>query len=375
MKDDSHRKLLFFVTEDWYFFSHRIPLAIAAKEAGYEVSVVTRVRKYGDVIREAGLKLIPFENSRSGVNPLNELVTLARLILLYRRERPDIVHHVAMKPVLYGSIAARVTRVPHVVNALAGMGWLFASDSGYARWFKPVTRWGLGRLLRSGIALVQNPDDAQLLINTGVPDLNVRQIAGAGVDLQCFHPQPEPDEVPKVVLPARLLWDKGVGEFVKAARMIKKQGIEARFLLAGEPDNANPSSIPMDQIARWVSAGLVEHLGWVKDMPRLLNNSHIVCLPSYREGLPKSLIEAAAAGRSIVSTDVPGCREIVQHGYNGFLVPPRDADTLAQSLVKLIKDPELRREMGMNGRILAERRFGIERIIQRTLAIYMETAA
>ncbi|MBQ26651.1 MAG: hypothetical protein CMH81_00700 [Nitrospiraceae bacterium] len=366
------KKLLFVVTEDWYFVSHRLPLAVAAKNKGYDVSVATRVREYGDVIRDAGLRLIPFELSRGGINPLQELWTLLRLIFLYMRERPNIVHHVAMKPVLYGSIAVRVARVPHVVNALTGMGWLFTSGAGAARWLKPIVGWGLTYLLRSGVALVQNHDDAQLLVQLGVPEARIRRIAGSGVNLQSFFPQPEPSGVPVVVLPARLLWDKGVGEFAIAARLLRQQGVAARFVFAGEPDKDNPSSVSGDQIFQWDEEGIIEHLGWVQNMPKLLGESHIVCLPSYREGLPKSLIEAAAAGRPIVTSDAPGCREIVRHGDNGFLVPPRNAEALAEALLQLIRDSSLRQRMGERGRIIAENEFSLEMIIQQTIMLYEE---
>jgi glycosyltransferase involved in cell wall biosynthesis len=367
------RKLLFYVTEDWYFVSHRIALAMAAKAAGYEVCVATRVRAHGDRIRGAGLRLIPFENSRSNFNPFKELWTLARLIRLYRRERPDVIHHVAMKPVLYGSIAARLAGRPRVINAFGGLGWLFSSGALVAEGIKPAVRWWLGRLLRSGTALVQNPDDARLLGQMGVPDTNIRLLPGSGVDLQQFRPQPEAQTVPMVVLPARLIWDKGVGEFVEAARILRKRGIAARFVLAGEPDRANPSAVPADRIAEWVREGAVEHLGWVEDMPKLLGESHIVCLPSfYGEGIPKSLIEAAAAGRPIVTTDTPGCREIVHHEDNGLLVPPRNARAVAEALVRLIENPGLRQRMGVRGRIRAEQEFGLDRVIDQTLAIYAE---
>lgn len=367
------RKLFFFVTEDWYFVSHRLALAVAAKNAGYDVGVATRVREHGEAIRAAGVQLVPFENSRSGLNPLRELLTLVRLIRLWRTERPDIVHHVAMKPVLYGSIAARVAGVPRVINALGGMGWLFTSGSGFASWLKPIVRRALGRLLRSGLVLVQNPDDARFLVQLGVPETRVRRIAGAGVDLRQFAPSAEPSGTPVVVLPARLLWAKGVGEFVAAARLLKQRGRSARFVLAGEPDAANPSSVSRNQIAEWISEGVVEHLGWVSDMPALLAQSHIVCLPSfYGEGIPKSLIEAAAAERAIVTTDMPGCREIVRHGENGLLVPPRDAQALAEALGQLIGDPALRRRMGARGRARAEQEFGLDAVIQQTLALYTE---
>jgi glycosyltransferase involved in cell wall biosynthesis len=366
-------KLLYYVTEDWYFVSHRLALAVAAKAAGYEVCVATRVRAHGDGIRGAGLRLIPFENSRSNLNPFKELWTVLRLIHLYRHERPDVVHHVAIKPVMYGSIAARLAGSPRVVNAFGGLGWLFSSGALTARAMKPAIRWWLRRLLRSGTALVQNPDDARLLVQMGVPDSNIRLIPGSGVDLDRFRPRPESAALPTVVLPARLIWEKGVGQFVEAARILREQGIGARFVLAGEPDRENPSAVPAECILEWVRAGLIEHLGWVEDMPELLGESHVVCLPSfYGEGIPKSLIEAAAAGRAIVTTDTPGCREIVHHEENGLLVPPRDARALSEALARLIGDPELRQRMGNRGRVRAVQEFGIARVIDQTLAIYAE---
>jgi glycosyltransferase involved in cell wall biosynthesis len=367
------RKLLFLVTEDWYFVSHRLALAVAAREAGYAVSVATRVRRHGDVIRAAGVRLIPFENSRSSLNPFGELWTLVRLIVLWLREKPDVAHHVAIKPVLYGSLAARIAGTPRVINALAGMGWLFSSGHGLARALKPLVRCALGLALRSGTVLVQNPDDASLLAGMGVPARLIRRIAGSGVDLAIFSPQPEPRGTPMVLLCARLLWNKGVGEFIDAARLLRERKIAARFVLAGEPDLANPSVVPRERIDEWVAEGVVESAGWVQDMPRLFAQSSVVCLPSYYgEGIPKALIEAAASGRAIVTTDTPGCREAVHGGDNGLLVPPRDAAALADALARLLEDPLLRRQMGARGRKRAEQEFGADYVNGQTLALYAE---
>jgi glycosyltransferase involved in cell wall biosynthesis len=366
---------LLFVTEDWYFVSHRLPLALAAQAAGYDVVVATRVRDCGDLIRGSGLRLIPFENVRSGLNPLTEIGTLIRLVLLYRRERPDLVHHVAMKPVLYGSLASRLAGHPFTVNALAGMGWLFTSGSGLAPLLKPLVRRLLSRLLSSGVALVQNPDDARLLAQMGVPESHIRRIAGSGVDLQRFHPTRAPDGIPVVILPARLLWDKGVAEFVAAARILRSKGVAARLILVGSPDPFNPASISAIQVSKWVEEGIVEHLGWIENMPDVLATCHIVCLPSYREGLPKSLIEAAASGKPIVTTDVPGCREVVINDHNGFLVQPRDANDLARALTLLIEDPSLRQVMGDRGRRRAEEEFALASVIEQTLALYGEATS
>lgn len=368
------RHLLFFVTEDWYFVSHRLGLAIAARNMGMRVTVVTRVREHGAVIEREGIRVIPFEIARSGTNPLRELGTIARLIQLYRRERPDVAHHVAMKPVLYGALAARAAGVPHQVNALAGMGWLFTSKSGIARAIKPFVRNALRFALRGGIALVQNPDDEELLVQIGVPRSQVRRIAGSGIDLDLYPVQPEAPGPVVVVLPSRLLWDKGVGEFVSAARELKARGSTARFVLAGQPDAQNPASVPAEQIRDWVSEGVVDHLGWVSDMPALLAASHIVCLPSYREGLPRSLLEAAAAGRALVTTDVPGCRELVTDGDNGLLVPSRDAHALAAAIERLATDPALRAACGARSRARAEKEFARDVVIPQTLALYQTDA-
>lgn len=368
------RSLLYFVTEDWYFCSHRLPLAKAALAAGFRVTVVTRVQAHGEVIKEAGLNLIPFDNVRTGINPVVELCTLWRLIMLYRRERPMIVHHVALKPVIYGVIAARLARVPAVINALAGMGWLFTSSSVRAHWLKPLVRTVLGTLLQKGITLVQNPDDGQMLQELGVAPDSIRLIPGSGVDLAAFRYLPEGPGPVTIVLPARLLWPKGVREFVDAARILCRRGITARFILAGAPDDLNPSAVSAEDIRHWVDEGIVTHLGWTVDMPRVLADSHIVCLPTYYgEGIPKALIEAAAAGRAIVTTDMPGCREIVHHEENGLLVPPRDAIAVADALQRLIADSALRARLGRRGRERAESEFGLEAIVRQTLALYGET--
>lgn len=367
------RKLLLFITEDYYVVSHRLPLAVAAQAHGYDVTIVTRVRNCGDVIRRAGLRLIPFENARSSLNPFADLSALARLIALYRREQPDIVHHVAMKPVLYGSLAAKTVRRAGVVNALAGMGWLFTSEKGRARWLKPIVRRALKWVAASGLTIVQNPDDRAMLVELGIDPARIRLIPGAGVDLDLFRPSVAPNGPPTVVMPTRLLWDKGVAEFVAAARLLRARRIEARFVLAGEPDPQNPASVSADDVRGWVREGVIEHPGFVADMPGLLARSHVVCLPSYyREGVPKSLIEAAAAARPIVTTDAPGCREVVRDGYNGLLVPPRSTTELATALERLIVDPVLRDEMGRHGRVLAEGQFGQDTIIRQTLAVYDE---
>jgi len=364
-------KLLFVVTKDWYFVSHRLPLAVAARAAGFEVTVATRVGAHDETILAAGIRLIPFTLSRRGGNPLYEVAALVRL---YRRERPDIVHHVALKPVLYGALAARLARVPAQVNAVAGLGWLFTSAKGMTRIIRPAVRRTLAWLLnaRGSLTIVQNPDDRDLLIRSHLPESRLRLIRGAGVDTAAFYPVPEPSGTVCIVLVARMLWDKGVGEFVEAARLLTQAGVNARFVLVGDPDPDNPASVPESTLRAWHGQNGVEWWGHRDDMPAVFHAAHFACLPSYREGLPKSLLEAAACGLPIVTTDAPGCREIVRDGDNGFLVPVRDAQALAIALRGLIDNPVLRAEMGLRSREIVLAEFSREQVIAETLAVYQE---
>ena len=371
----TRKKLLYLVTEDWYFVSHRLALAEAARDSGYEVSVVTNVTKHGDLIRNAGLNLIPIDFDRSGLNPLRDSATIAKLTAIYRREKPDVVHHVAMKPVLYGSIAARVAHVPCVVNAIMGLGYVFTSGSRKAKVLRPAVRAALRAALSStqSRVIVQNRDDREHLIKSRLAEPgSIRLIRGSGVDLADFKITPPPAGRPRIVLPARLLRDKGVFEFIEAARLLKRDGVDAEFVLAGAPDPLNPGSLTKSEIDAYEREGLVTALGLRDDMAAVFANAMIVCLPSYREGLPKALLEAAASGRPIVTTDVPGCREIVEHDVNGLLVPARNAHALAAALHRLIADPVLRGRLAAAGRAHVEAEFTLPRIIAETLAVYGE---
>ncbi len=371
-------KLLYLVSEDWYFVSHRLALAVAAQAAGYDVSVATRVNKDGDTIRKAGLRLLPITFERAGLGPVLEAQTLARLIALYRRERPDIVHHVSVKPVIYGSIAARASGVRGVVNALMGLGFVFSSNSCKARALRPFVRASL-RLALAGQqtrVVVQNGDDYQLMIAHALArEQNLRLIRGSGVDPLKFRVTPTPPGPPVFVLPARLLKDKGVVEFVTAAQLVKDRGIAARFALVGEPDPLNPASVTQGEIEAWVESSSVEHWGWKTPaaMPGILAASHVVCLPTfYGEGLPKSLLEAASCGRAIIATDVPGCREIVRHGVNGWLIAPRDPRALADAMCEAMADPARCDQYGAAGREMVVAEFSIDHVIEQMLAVYAE---
>ena len=371
----SRPRLLYLVTEDWYFVSHRLALAKAAQAAGYDVSVVTRVARHGDMIRDAGFELVAMPFDRSGLDPIKETKTLAALIQIYRRIRPDVVHHVAMKPVLYGSVAARATGVPRVINALMGLGYVFTSDNRRARILKPAVRAALKAALtgKSTHVIVQNEDDRTLFSAEGlVRPQQLHLIRGSGVDLAAYPETPPPKGRPRIVLPARVLRDKGVVEFVEAARILKASGVDAEFVLAGAPDPVNPASLSEREIVAWVDEGLITYLGWRDDMAAVIASATIVCLPSYREGLPKALLEAAAMARPIVATDVPGCREIVRDGENGVLVPARDSAAMAGALQRLIDDPDLCRRLGTTGRRMVEDAFSLDHVIAQTLAVYRQ---
>lgn len=339
---------------------------------GFEVVVVTRTDRHAEKIRQHGIRVIHFEISRRGSNVFREAQTILRLMKIYRKEQPDIVHHVAMKPMLYGSLVAHLMRVPHTINWVAGMGWLFVSSNWRAKMLRIAVQKALGVLLRRTSVIVENKDDQAIMAGIGVAARHTHLIRGAGVDTLLYAPSPEPEGVPLVVLPARMLWDKGVSEFVGAATLLKKRGVNARFVLVGDPDTQNPASVSVQQLTIWQKEGAVEWWGRREDMPQILAQSHIVCLPSYREGLPKALLEAASCGRPIVATDVPGCREIVLDGANGFLVAARSAPALADALAKLLFDPGLRQQMGQRGRERALSEFSQEKIIAQVLALYRE---
>lgn len=371
-------KLLFLVTEDWYFCSHRLPIARAARDAGFAVTVATRVNHHGEAIRAEGFDLVPLGMKRANSNPLREIAALIEITGVYRRLRPDIVHHVAVKPALVGSLAARLAGVPNMVNAIAGLGFVFASRSLKARLLRPLISLGFRALLNGAHSrvIVQNPDDERLLTGRRlVAPERLVLIKGSGVDLEHFHPVPEPAvgpaTPPVAVLVSRMIWDKGIGILVEAARRLKTRGVALKVVLAGQPDPENPASIGADQLRAWHDEGIVEWVGFCDDVPGLWARSHIAVLPSwYGEGVPKSLLEAAACARPLVAADGPGLREVVQDGITGLLVPPRDAESLADSLQRLAEDPRLRQRLGQAARGLAEREFGEETVIRGTLELY-----
>jgi len=370
---------MFLVTEDWYFVSHRFELAVAARRAGYDVVVATRVDRHGKTITDAGFTLRPVAFNRSGLNPLEEFRTLMQLVRLYRREAPDLAHHVALKPVIYGSLAARIAGTKGVVNALGGLGYVFSSIGPRAkmlRWIvKPALKFALGG--KNVRLIVQNSGDRDRVVADGLASAgSVHLIRGAGVDPKAYRQAAVASEMPLVILPARLLREKGVGEFVEAARLLRAKGIKARYALVGKPDLANPASVSQREINAWVSEGVVEYWGWQDDMPGIFSQAQIVCLPTYYgEGLPKSLLEAAASGCAIVTTDIAACREIVHQGITGWLVPPRDVQSLANALRQAIEQPSLREKYGASARALIAADFSMDRVAEETIAVYDELVA
>ncbi len=368
------KKIVYLVTEDWYFCSHRRQLAEAVQQAGFTVSVITRAGVFADRVRRRGFDLYPLDLHRSLGSPLRESGTIYRLVGLYRQIKPDLVHHVGLKAIIVGSLAAWIARVPRVVNAYTGLGHVFMADSLLPRFARyavmPLTSVFLrGKRINS---IVQNPDDEKLLLKHRLIHADrTSLIRGSGVDIDKFRYIAEPvTEQPVVLFASRLLRDKGIMEFAAACRVLQSRGVRARFVIVGKPDKDNPTSIDETEVCEWVDEGLVEWWGYRDDMSEAFEQANLVCLPSYREGLPKVLLEAAACGRAIVTTDVPGCREVVINGLNGFLVPARDHNRLADAIERLLGDPDMRRSMGKAGRQRVVENFTLEAVNTATIKLY-----
>jgi glycosyltransferase involved in cell wall biosynthesis len=364
-------KLVYLVTEDWYFLSHRLPMALAAKQAGYDVHVATRADKLGAGIEAQGFTLHPLDWKRGSLNPMNIVSIVRQVRDLYRKLSPDIVHHVALQPAVIGSLAARGLPVMRV-NALAGLGFVFTSQSALAKAMRPPLA-GLMRVLlnneRSAV-LVQNPDDRAAIGAIGIESGRLHLIPGSGVDTERLKPLPEPAGEVTAAFVGRLLDDKGVRPLIAAHDLMRAHGETVRLLIAGDRDPANPASIPEGEVESWKAKPGLEILGHVSGIQGVWERAHIAVLPSRREGLPKSLLEAAAFGRSIVATDVPGCREIARHNVNAFLVPPDDPVALADAISVLARDPALRMKLGVAGRRMVEEEFSSSRIGQEVVALY-----
>lgn len=372
-------RVVLFANTEWYLWNFRCSLALALREAGHDVLLISPDGPYGEKLRDLDLRWQPVPMDRRSLNPLREARLLLHLVRLFRKERPALVHGFTIKCAVYGSLAARLAGVPARVNAVAGMGYVFISDSLKARVLRPLVRALLKLALggRKSRLILQNPDDVALFERAGLVDIaQVRLISGSGVDCSRFLPDSDRKVGARlrVLLPARLLWDKGLAEYMQAARLLRAEGRPIDFLLAGDPDPGNPAAVPEADVRDWVGQGLVQWLGHVDDMPALLRSVDIVALPSYREGLPKGLIEAAASGCALVTTDAPGCREVVTHEVDGLLVPVRDGDALARAIARLQEDPPLRARLAEAGRRKALERFDERIVVARTLDVYGEFA-
>lgn len=371
-------RLLFLITEDWTFWEIRRDLARSARDAGYEVVIATRVVDHGERIRNEGFRLVPIGLRRRSRNPIREFMAFIELVRLYRRERPQIVQQVAMKPILYGSFAAWMTGVPVVINTFAGLGYAFTDRPCHVSLLRRVMQLGLRMAVRFSRSLVvcQNVEDRDVLAKEGIVSSDrIRIIAGSGVDATLFVPVQTPEGLPIVMLAGRMLWDKGVAEFVAAACLLKKKAIPARFVLVGRRDEDNPTAIEEEQLSRWSQNDGIEWWGHREDMPTVLGAATLVVLPSYREGLPKVLLEAAACGKALIATDVPGCREAVRHQDTGLLVPVRDPVALADAIASLLANHELRATMAVSGREFVVREYSKEKIAGQFLKLYQERLA
>lgn len=396
----SKPRILFLVTEDWYFLSHRLPLARAARDAGAEVLVATRYVTHQEKIAAEGFKTIALEWDRGSHNLLKEAFSVLRLAALYYQWRPDIIHHVAMKPIMLGSLAARIVGwlgiSPWIVNAVTGLGYFFIEPN-VSRGTNPnldrhsgdniPSRNGDGTILRNLVhaalrfaldgprttVIVQNEDDTATLRHHHLLNHSrIKIIRGSGVDVKEFPQLAAPKGPLVAALVARMLSDKGIRETVEAASILKQQGVDLKIWLVGPTDPANPAAIPQEKLQEWDAEGIIKWVGPRKDIAAIWAEAAIAVLPSYREGLPKALLEAASCGRPLVATDAPGCREICRDQETGLLVPVGNAKALAQALAALAKDQDLRLRLGTTARRVVEQEFSTEKVVQQTMALYQE---
>lgn len=365
-------KILLFANTDWYLYNYRLPLADKLIKNGHEVVLVSPSGDYSYRILQMGYKWRALDLSRKGMNPLQEIRSIYQLVKIFNHEKPDLVHNFTIKGMLYGTFAARLVGVRKIINAVTGLGYMFSAKNLYLKIFTPVILALYYFLFKGTKVIFQNKRDMQYftdrnLVKKGACFL----IPGSGVDLSKFVPKNEIVENGLIILPGRMLWEKGVGEFVEAARIIKSENLSCRFALVGAADPGNPSSIPQDQLLEWENEGVIEWWRWQEDMVTVYQRAEIVCLPSsYYEGLSKSLIEAAACGRPLIASDIPGCREVIPDGKNGVLVPAGNAAALATTIKTLLADRPKLKEMSKHSRRIAKDLFSVESVIEETVKVY-----
>ena len=370
--------IVMFANTDWYLYNFVRSLALEVLSRGYRVLLISPPGEFGPRLRELGLRWEPLQMDRRSLRPHEEAGVIWRLAQTLRAENPCLIHNFTIKCVVYGSLAATLARIPNRVHAVSGMGYVFTSSDRLARVLATILR----RLIPLAVSqkatrvIVQNRDDVAALSKMGARSANLRLILGSGVDCRTFAPSPHSVRRAgrtQILYTGRLLWDKGVGEFAEAAKLL--QALNLDFVAAGSPDPGNPASVPKEKLQEWEAQGLVRFLGHVEDVPKLLAEADVFVLPSYREGLPRSLIEAAACGLPLVATGVPGCREVITDRRDGLLVPPRDAAALADAIRKLVEDPEFASRLGVNAREKAMEVFDENIIVDKTLDVYRELLA
>jgi len=372
-----NKKILILVNYLSFFLSHRLPIAEALLAKGFEVFIGYGELRGADpkLLEQRGFKVDFIPMQPGGLNLLKDLKTLYYIWVFFKRVEPDIVHLITIKPYLYGGIISRLCGVRGLITAVSGLGTLFVNKDLKSKLIRlllyPIYKLAFNHLNQK--VIVQNKDDLKVLVNWGVLNPSkVKLLKGSGVKLENFTNLDEPGGTPVVCFAARLLRDKGVYEYVSAVRLLKERGIKAEFLLAGDLDINNPTGLKLKDLNKIRDEGYVKIIGYQKDIATLYAKSHIICLPSYREGFPKSLIEAAAAGRAVVTTDVPGCRDAIIPNKTGLLVPIKDSQKLADALQWLIENSKERIAMGKAGRNFAEKEFKIEKIILNHLDIYQD---
>jgi len=366
------KKILLIANTDWYLYRFRSSLASFLRMQGNEVVFVSPSGRFVPDIQEQGFRWLAWQVGRQSVNPISEVEAILELAHLYSLEEPSLVHLHTIKPVIYGSLAAKIAKAPAVVHSITGRGYVFLGKDAKARLLKTLVKriYRFALSSRSSVTIFENETDRNYFLDENLVTSRASSvIEGVGVDVEHYSYSPEPDGIPVVVLAGRMLWDKGVGTFIDAVRLLRSK-VSARFILVGEPDSGNPASIDVRTLNDWVDEGVVEWWGWQADMRSVFASCHIVVLPSFGEGLPTILLEAAAAGRPIVTTDVPGCRDVIVDGSTGLLVPQQDLQELSTALERLILDPELRATMGKAGREFIVQRFSSSIINRETYRIY-----
>jgi glycosyltransferase involved in cell wall biosynthesis len=373
-RTEKMQKILLFANTDWYLYNYRLSLARYLKQAGFDVHLVSPPGDYVEKIRENGFDWIEFKLSRHGMNPLSELTSLFRLLGLYRRFKPDLTLNFTIKCVQYGSLAARWAGVPTIINFITGLGTVFAEKSTISPAMIPLVEHMYKQTLKGTHIIFQNPDDIDTFLQKKlIQQDQVTLIRGSGVDTQDMAPVIKKNEKPVVTLASRMLTSKGITDFVDAARLLKSQGAYARFVLVGRPEDGSPDGICERQLQSWSDEGAIEWWGWRDEMKEVYAQTDVFCLPSYYpEGVPRVLAEAAACGLPIVTTDMPGCREIVRPNVNGLLVPAHDVDALAGALERLIMDADLRQEMGDQSRKIAVNDFSNKKVLTETISVIEE---